>query len=74
MTKEAKELTLEQDANETRARELTCLFAQALKSIQQHEDTDYRKQSGCAALTKTPTIGNEGGLGIRALLQAGQAN
>ena len=47
-TKEARDS--EQDANETRARELTCLLAQALKSIQHHEETDYPKQSDCAAL------------------------
>ena len=40
----------EQDANKTRARELTCLLARALKSIQHHEETDYPKQSDCAAL------------------------
>ena len=42
-TKEARES--EQDANETRARELTCLLARALKSIQHQEETDYPKQS-----------------------------
>ena len=36
-TKEARES--EQDANETRARELICLLARALKSIHHHEET-----------------------------------
>ena len=34
----------------TRVRELTCLLARALKSIKQNEETDYPKQSDCAAL------------------------
>ena len=44
-----------QIANETRARELTCLFARALKSIQHHEETDCTKQSDCAALLPLAT-------------------
>ena len=45
----------EQDATETRARELTCLLARALKSIQHYEKTEYPNQSDCAALLPLAT-------------------
>ena len=41
---------LEQKPNETKARELTALLARALKSIEHHDESDYPKQSACAAL------------------------
>ena len=41
---------MEQKANEKKARELTNLLARALQSIEHHEESDYPKQSDCAAL------------------------
>ena len=37
-------------AHEKKARELTNLLARALQSIEHHEESDYPKQSDCAAL------------------------
>ena len=49
---------MEQADNETNFRDLTGLLAGALRSIHHHEDTDFPKQSDCAALLalamKTP--------------------
>ena len=41
---------MEQTANETKARELTDLLARDRKSIEHHEESDYPKQSECAAV------------------------